>query len=360
MISYGKVLPTQHFWRYVDELDGRGLDLSYPEEVIKGVKRLFLTTEDKINKIIDSKDPITVFINNPQDGIPYEAILSPNISKTIKAHMNYELATVVRDHVYNPNTEDLMWLFLEQDKYFSMCLALRKELPIIVHNIKIGNYRYASILIASLTNRYNMEVVHLINDYFNTHKFYDEHNKCWYSYYIVNNRTYIISPEVYVAVLIYRYRINYDVAEKHADLIYENYDVLTDPDPEHTIKRTSAKSFLQDCKAVALVKKELTHEVISIIEFHDLIRYGGYNDSILSIENINKVSEIFGHRKWLHQFFVALGLYCDNYINLEHLESEMKSQDKAVLNPRKLQDIDLFMQTVHYFDSIYDSLIRQS
>ena len=360
MIKYGGKLPIQHFWRYVDELDGRGLDLSYPEEVIKGVKRLFLCNEQELYSIIDSDDPITVFINNPQDGIPYEAVLAPNISKNLKAFMNFEITVGVREYLYNPTTKDLVDIFLQHDKYFSMCLALRRELPIIVHNIKIGNYRYAAITIAALTDRYNMEIVHLINDYFNTHKFYDENNKCWYSYYIVNNRTYIISPEVYVAVLIYRYRINYDVADTHADLIYENYDVLTDPDKEHTIKRTSAKSFLQDCKAVALVKKELSHEYISIIEFHDLIKYGGYNDSILSIENMNKVSEIFGHRKWLHQFFVALGLYCDNYINLEHLKEDMKSTDKAVLNPRKLKDIDLFMQTVNYFDSIYDSLIRQS
>ena len=34
-------LPTSDFWKYVDEVDGRDLDLSYPTQIIKAVKRAY-------------------------------------------------------------------------------------------------------------------------------------------------------------------------------------------------------------------------------------------------------------------------------------------------------------------------------
>ena len=361
-----KELPSQYYWRLVDELEGRGLDLSYPEEVIKGIKRVYI---NKGLKYFMDNNAYTVFINHPQDNIPYETTLTPNVCKVLRQYMIHrergELRTMQNDEgeyeVYIkpqiPSTKELLDIFLEQDKYFSMCLALRRELPSIVYNIKIGNYKYAALTIAALTSIYNMEIVGLINDYFQTHKFFDKKQNRWYSYLVINNRTYIVSNEVYVAVLIYRYEVHGNVPSDHADLMYENYDVLTMPDKEHTIKRNSAKSFLLDCKDVARVKKELNHTTIGMIEFHDLIRYGGYNDKILSIENLNKVSEIFGHKKWLHQFFVALSLYCDHYINLDDLKNNLKSDSKAVADMSKLKDIDLFLQAVNYFDSIYDTLI---
>lgn len=348
-------LTPNSYWRYVDELEGRGLDLSYPEEAIKAIKRLCLS-----NKILNTQsEDMVLFINNPQDGIPYETKLTPNAAKAIRQDVKFKSPTINSngDEIqYVPSTRTLINILRDQDKYFCMCMELRNKLPQIVHNIKIGNYRYASIIIATLVNMYNIEIVRLINDYFSTHKFFDKQASRWYSYIIVNNKSYIISNEPYIAVLIYRYQIDYDKPAEHADLIYENYDVLTEPDREHTIKRGSSKSFLQDCKKVALVKKELTFTTIGIIEFHDLIKYGGYNDKILSIENVNTISEIFGHKKWLHQFFVALGLYCDNYIKLDDLKEDLKSKDKSLIDPNRLKDFDLFLKVVEYLDSIYDSI----
>ena len=350
-----KLLPIQSYWRLVDELEGRGLDLSYPKEVIKAVKRAF------INKGVDyfrDNNEYTMFILHPQDGIPYETKLTPNVTKVLKQFFSTRDAVdVFKPGI--PRSEDLYDIFMEQDKYFSMCLALRRELPGIVHNIKLGNYKYAALSVAALTNLYNMEIVTLINDYFQTHKFYDANAKRWYSYLVLNNRTYIVSNEVYIAMLIYRYDVNHEYGEdEYAELMYENYDVLTVPDKEHTIKhRVKSKSFLQDCKDVARVKKELNHTTIGIIEFHDLIRYGGYNDKILSIENINKISEIFGHKSWLHQFFVTLALYCDHYLTLDDFKDDLKTnQCRSLVDPRKVKDLDLFMQAVEYLDSIYDSL----
>ena len=349
-----KLLPIQTYWRLVDELEGRGLDLSYPREVVKSVKRIFMNHGASY---FAQNNEYNMLILHPQDGIPYETKLTPNVTKSLKQYF------AIRDavDVYKPGiprSDEIYDIFLDQDKYFSMCIALKRELPAIVYNIKIGNFKYAALSIASLTNSYNMEVVKLINDYFQTHKFYDKTNKRWYSYLIINNRTYIVSNEVYVAVLIYRYDVNHTYeGDDYAELMYENYDVLTTPDVEHTIKhRVKSKSFLQDCKDVARVKKELTHTTAGIIEFHDLIRYGGYNDSILSIDNINHISEILGHKSWLHQFFVTLALYCDHYLTLDDFKNDIKSESKSLIDPRKIKDLDLFMKAVEYFDSIYDSL----
>ena len=343
------------YWRYVDELEGRGLDLSYPEEAIKAIKRLCMN-----GTVLDNAtEDMILFINNPQDGIPYETKLTPNAAKAIRQEVRYKTPSYNNKGQrirYVPTTGTLIGILTEQDKYFCMCMELRNKLPQIVHNIKLGNYKYAGIIVATLVSTYNMEIVNLINDYFSTHKFFDKKSQRWYSYIIVNNKTYIISNEPYIALLVYRYQVINDKPTEHADLVYENYDILTEPDKEHTITRGKGKSFLQDCKKVALIKKELTFSKIGIIEFHDLIRYGGYNDKILSIENINHISEIFGHRKWLHQFFVALSLYCDNYIKLDDLLDDMKSQEKSLVDPNKLKDFDLFLKTVEYLDSIYDSI----
>jgi hypothetical protein len=306
-------------------------------------------------------EDIVLFINNPQDGIPYETKLTPNAAKAIRQDVKFKSPTINSngDEIqYVPSTRTLINILRDQDKYFCMCMELRNKLPQIVHNIKIGNYRYASIIIATLVNMYNIEIVRLINDYFATHKFFDKQASRWYSYIIVNNKSYIISNEPYIAVLIYRYRIDYDIADTQATLMYENYDVLTMPDKDHQIKRGNGKSFLQDCKNIALLKRELTHSNTSILEFHDLIRYGGYNDKILSIDNVNRVSEIFGHRAWLKTFFVALALYCDNYIDVEAIKQmDIPEHSKELVDLRKLNDLDLFVKVVEYYDSIYDSLI---
>lgn len=349
-----KLLPTPSHWRYVDELDGRGLDLSYPREVIKGIKRQCVMGN------IDWDDPsgdMVVFINNPQDNVPYEVKITPNAAKALRQKLKFKYGSInVGNTDRIPKTIDIVNELLETDKYFSMCITLKRELPKIINSIHYHHdYKYASINIAALTSVYNMEIVNLINDYFNTHKFYDKEYGLWCSYLIVNNKSFIISNEAYVAVLIYRYFYNHGTTDEHAELLYENYDVLVEPDKEHQITHGSGKSFLQDCKKVALLKKELTHTTVGIIEFHDLIRYGGYNDRILAIDTMNAISDIFGHRKWIHQFFVALSLYCDNYLNLEDLQQ--KSQSTSLIDPTKIKDLDLFMQVVNYLDSVYDTLI---
>jgi len=349
-------LPTPGYWSYVDELDGRGLDLSYPREVIKGIKRQCIAGTIDWDDL--SKDMI-VFINKPQDNVPYEVKITPNAAKAIKQKLKYKYGSInigVNDRI--PKTVDILNELLDMDKYFSMCITLKRELPTIVNNIHYHhNYKYAAINIAALTSTYNMEIVKLINDYLSTHKFFDKSTGRWCGYIIVNNRSFIISNEAYVAVLIYKYYYNHGVSEEHADLIYENYDVLVSPDKDHQIKRGNGKSFLQDCKKVALIKKELTHSTIGIIEFHDLIRYGGYNDKILSIDTMNAISDIFGHRKWIHQFFVALSLYCDNYLNIDELKEDIKNESTSLIDPSKIKDFDLFIKVVDYLDSIYDTLI---
>lgn len=362
-----KELPIRTYWPLVDELEGRGLDLSYPKEVIKAVKRKFINEGAKY--FVDT-DEITLFINHPQDGIPYEATLSPNINKDLRQFMKFRDRVDVYPKI--PTDAELVDIFLDSDKYFSMCVALRRKLPKIIHNIRIGNFKYASIEIAALTSQYNMEVVGLINDYLSTHKFFHKigftHDGVihgyWESFYIIINKSYIISNDPYIAILIYQYKVVNDSASPDAKLLYENYDVLTSPDKDHIIKRGSGKSFLQDCKAVSLLKKELNHTTVEILEFHDLIKYGGYNDRILSIENLNHVSTIFKHKKWLHPFFLALTAYCDNYLNIEDLRQRMNEPPKEtsteLVDMRKIKDLDLFLQTVDYFDSIYDSLIANS
>ena len=37
--DYG--IEGKRYWQYVDELDGRGLNLSYPTSVVKAIKQLF-------------------------------------------------------------------------------------------------------------------------------------------------------------------------------------------------------------------------------------------------------------------------------------------------------------------------------
>ena len=362
-----KELPIRTYWPLVDELEGRGLDLSYPREVIKAVKRKYIN--EGADYFINAEE-ITLFINHPQDGVPYEATLSPNVKKDLKQFFKFRDRVDVYPKI--PTDAELVDIFLDSDKYFSMCVALKRKLPKIIHNIRIGNYKFAAIEIAALTSCYNMEVVGLINDYLATHKFFNKKGLSnsgnvigyWESFLIINNRSYIISNDAYVAVLIYQYKVHYDIASSDAKLVYENYDVLTSPDKKHTIKRGKGKSFLQDCKAVSLMKKELNHTTVEILEFHDLIKYGGYNDRILSIENLNHVSTIFKHKKWLHSFFVALTAYCDNYLNIDDLRERMneppKGDTKELVDVRKIKDLDLFLQTVDYFDSIYDTLIANS
>ena len=58
-----------------------------------------------------------------------------------------------------PSNNTLIDIFCESDKFFSMMLALRRDLPVIVNSIKLGNYHYAAIAIASLMETYNIEII---------------------------------------------------------------------------------------------------------------------------------------------------------------------------------------------------------
>ena len=80
----------------------------------------------------------------------------------------------------------------------------------------------------------------------------------------------------------------------------------------------------------------------------------------MSIEVIQKISEIFNHDKWLHPFFLALSLYCDKFLKVEdilQLDSSERQSSTALIDPTKVDKFDLFMKVVDYLNSIYDELI---
>ena len=111
---------------------------------------------------------------------------------------------------------------------------------------------------------------------------------------------------------------------------------------------------------ISRTKKKATNTTICSLEFRDLMVYGYYNDKLMSIEVIQKISEIFNHDKWLHPFFLALSLYCDKYLKVEdiiQLDSSQRQSSTALIDPTKVEKFDLFMKVVDYLNSIYDELI---
>jgi len=352
---YGVAYPS--FWRYVDEVDGRDLDLSYPVQVIKAVKRAYF---DKGEDYFLHNDEYKVFIPHPQRTVPYEVVLKPNICKGLKAFF-HDRSFIVSGKSC-PTSDKLAEIFMEQDKFFAMMVELQRHLPVIVHSIKLGNYKYAAINLASLTETFNSEIIELINQYFEWHPFFmpDEDmpgRTKWVKFFIVNHRSYIMSREAYVAILIYKFDANeyYYPPEKeielpnHLKLLYENYNVLQRVDKEYRIKPSG--SFLQDCRNIMQMKKERFFDLNGLIEFHDLMEYGYYSDKILSIEVIGEINKIFKQEAWLKDFFLILSLYSNKFVELQ------QSTSKELVDTSRLHNYDLFVQAIQYLDSIYDSLL---
>lgn len=355
-------LQTSEFWEYVDEADGRDLDLSYPSEIIKAVKRAYF---DKGPEWFVDKErtEFTFFIPNPQNNVPYEVTLKPNICKALKMFFKDQVSLV--SGMACPSNDSLINIFCESDKFFSMMLALRKDLPIISTNIKLGNYHYAAITIASLVKSYNLEIIELINQYFEWHSYFIKDQDIpgrmkHIKYFLVPNKTYIMSNIPYIAILIYQYddgEYYYPEDKKtkdpyHLKLLYENYNVLQIIDDKHRVKPSG--SFLQDCRNIIQMKKQTFFDEIGLIEFRDLMQYGYYSDKILSIEVMKEVSNIFGQKKWQHDFFLILSLYCNKIIEIQKQEL---SDSKEVIDTSKLPDYDLFIKVIKYYDSIYESLL---
>ena len=70
-------------------------------------------------------------------------------------------------------------------------------------------------------------------------------------------------------------------------------------------------------------KREMFFGNLEILEFHDLMKYGSYNDRILSIEVMKEIFTIFGHKSWNHQFFLTLSLYCDRYLKIDDFDNDV-------------------------------------
>lgn len=355
-------LPIQNFWKYVDELNGRDLNLAYPLEIIKFLKRKYYEIGDDEFSTIQS---ISAILKYPKESDGLQIMeLTPNLVKGLNYYFTNRS---INDKGNCPSTDELINILLDTDKYFSMVVTLKRELPTILNLLKIGEFKYASICIGSLSNKYGMEIVKLINQYFNSKPVFDlEHNN-YKRYFITHNRAYLISKEAYVGIMVFEYYRGMK-EDDLPDCIYENYDVMITVDENHRMKPSG--SFLQDCKNISRMKRELFldnerevefNDITSlsngnILEFHDLIRYGYYSDKILSLDVMKKISEIFNHQQWVNSFLLALALCCGKLIKIDDSEDNDNSS-KALIDPNKVENFDLFVQAVKYLDSIYDEII---
>ena len=344
---FSKVFLTQDFWKYVDELNGRDYNLAYPRALIKALKKVYYEKGDyELGHITEMKLAIPYHYTRKT---VQEIELTPNL---VKALREYFLNRPINDIGNCPTDDELINIALEQDKFFAMMIDLGREAHIIRAGLKKGEYQYASIAIGSLFRRYGREVITALNQYLDDYPTYVIEKKKRKTFYISFNAAYVISNEAYLGIMIFEsYQDMGD--EEYPELVYENYDILTYPDEKLRIPPKG--SFLEDCKAIAKMKKEVLFDYSSFIEFHDLIRYGYYSDKILSFENMQKVSEIFGHKQWLNTFLLALALYCNRYIKIEDYQDQVDT--KALIDTNKIEDFDMFVQAIKYFDSIYDKIV---
>ena len=61
-------------------------------------------------------------------------------------------------------------------------------------------------------------------------------------------------------------------------------------DKKHRVKPSG--NFLQDCRNIIQMKKQVFFDTVGLIEFRDLMQYCYYSDKILSIDVMKEVSEI--------------------------------------------------------------------
>ncbi len=359
-------LPIQKFWKYVDESNRRDLNLAYPTEIIKALKNKFYQIKDKGFIDLESLELVVPYHNAFMNGElePFQSInLTPN---AIKALRDFFKNRAINDKGCCPSTSQLVDILLDSDKYFSMMISINREGPTIYNLIKIGEYRYASILIGELSSRYGIEIIPFLNEYFRLKPLHNKNGQ-YCHYFITHNRAYLISNEAYVGIMIFecldpKYKI-----EDSTECIYENYDIMVTPDPQYRVKPTG--SFLEDCKAIARLKREIfvdrVYEVsledslsnANILEFHDLIRYGYYSDKIVSMDVLKVISNIFNHGQWVNSFLLSLALCCGKLIKIDDKENEENNDVKSLIDPTRVENFDLFVKVVKYLDSIYDELI---
>lgn len=361
-------IQTKEIWKYGNELDGRELKLDYPEKLVKAIKSAYYTYGKDFFKTPNGNS-LSLFVYDKVKKNQYIEHLMPNTVRALRWYfvedtkfrsINEDTGECVYDTF--PKNDDLVNLLLENDKYYSMIVSLRRFMPGAINNIHNGEIRYAAIDLAGFIDDYNMEVVDLINEYFFKKAHYNISTKEWEWFYIVANKTFLISREPYIAVLIYK--ATNDKLDRNDpgvvySALYENYNVISLPASDlYRVKPTG--DFLKDCMAISKAKKMDTHTTRCTLEFKDLMTYGYYNDKLLSIEVIKNISEIFNHDKWLHPFFLALSLYCDKFLKIEdilQLDSSERQSSTALIDPTKVDKFDLFMKVVDYLNSIYDELI---
>lgn len=351
------------FWRYVDELDKRDLDLSYPEKLVKAIKTAFFENRDWTNKSLTLKI-------NQRNGLgvdtSYYDLLMPNTRKALMELYNYKCHKNIIGHKLCPTTQEIVDALSESDKYFAMCVALKNEMPNICHQIDIKEYKYAATSIALLTERFNEEIKDLINQYFIKKSHYDPKRKVHITYNAMVFRKYIISNEAYVTVRI----VELESKSKLTSLediktkvnlihtVYSNCDILCVPDKNYHITNTG--SFLLDCKKITQLKKNLNFSKDEIIDFHDLIRYGNYSDFIMSPIITTAIGDIIKTDNWIQTFFFTLSLYCNQLIDIETDTSQVYSTTKDVADPSKLEGIGMFMEAIQFLDGMYEHLVLKN
>lgn len=355
-----KTIPPQPHWGYANELDGRDLDLGYPRNLVKAVKAFYYVTKSEgFNNI----DKITLHLKS--HGYYNLEPLRNNTSEALK-YFFIRRETFI-NAVECPTSEAIVNLFMDHDKYFHMMVTLGDILPKIYRYLKSGLHKMAAIEIGSLIRIYNEEVFELINQYFYSHaKLNPETNK-WEYYYTNGHLGFAVSSTPYIAVIIYKVtcekELTWEVETEKVSLktLFENYNVLTVPDEDHRIKPSG--DFLIDCKKITNLKKEALKSYIGNLDFHDLIMYGYYNDKILSIEVLKKINEIYDNKAdWTYTFFLAVSLYCDNYIKIgteknEDVGSYLVPLSTSLVDTSKVKNFDKFLEVVAYFNSIYDEIV---
>lgn len=351
-------ISPQPYWGFVNELDDRDLDLGYPIKAVKAVKKMYFDIGDKA--FIQDKNYIVYKDENNEDcvcplkGLMSEALKFFFINKSLNVGMD------------TPDNKTIADLFMTHDKYFHMMATLNADLGhLYTHILKEEFFGYAAIEIGRLIKNYNLEVFKFINQYFYRRAKRNKDGN--YEYYYVNgNIGYAISPKPYIAIILYKAicknkELTWEVEDPdkvELKVLYENYNIYAAESKNPVIEPSG--SFLIDCKKIANYCK-ISVPGYKCLEFHDLMEYGPYTDKLMSIENMRNISEIFGFNSWLETFFLAIALYCDNYIKIE---SEVYDGTKALVasstslvDPNKIDKFDLFLKAVDYIDSIYDSIV---
>ena len=73
--------------------------------------------------------------------------------------------------------------------------------------------------------------------------------------------------------------------------------------------------------------------------------------------------EIYDNKAdWTYTFFLAVSLYCDNYIKIgteknEDVGSYLVPLSTSLVDTSKVKNFDKFLEVVAYFNSIYDEIV---